>query len=72
MDFDPKLAAITEAVARTGNVSEPVWQATLDAGWTDEELAEAFAHIATNLFTNYFHHYAGTQLDVPAVPALSA
>lgn len=76
MDFDPKLSAITEvareAAARTGNVSDPVWQAALDAGWTDEELAEAFAHIAANLFTNYFNHYAKTELDVPAAPALSA
>lgn len=75
VEFDQKLATITEvaraAAARTGNVSEPVWQAALDAGWTDEELAEAFAHIAANLFTNYFNHYAGTELDVPAAPALS-
>lgn len=44
VDFDPKLAAMTElareAAARTGNVSEPVWQAALAAGWTDEELAK--------------------------------
>lgn len=76
VDFDPKLAAITEvareAAARTGNVSEAAWQAALDAGWTDEELAEAFAHIAANLFTNYFNHYAGTELDVPAAPPLNA
>ena len=76
VDFDPKLAIITEvareAAARTRNVSEPVWQAALDAGWTEEELAEAFAHIAANLFTNYFNHYAGTELGVPAAPALSA
>lgn len=76
VDFDPKLAAITEvareAAARTGNVSEAVWQAALDAGWTDEELAEAYAHIAANLFTNYFNHYAGTELDVPAAPPLNA
>lgn len=75
VDFDPKLAAITEvareAAARTGNVSDAVWQAALDAGWTDEELTEAFAHIAANLFTNYFNHYARTDLDVPAAPALA-
>jgi AhpD family alkylhydroperoxidase len=74
VDFDPKLAAITEvareAAARTGDVSDPVWQAALDAGWSDEELAEAFAHVAANLFTNYFNHYARTDLDLPAVPAL--
>lgn len=76
VSFDPKLAAITElsreAAARTGNVSDAVWQAALDAGWTTEELAEAFVHISVNLFTNYFNHYAGTELDLPPAPELSA
>ncbi|MCW2135441.1 carboxymuconolactone decarboxylase family protein [Arthrobacter sp. VKM Ac-2550] len=73
VDFDPKIAAITEvareAAAKAGDVSDPAWQAALDAGWSNEELTEAFAHIAANLFTNYFNHYAGTDLDLPAVPA---
>jgi len=76
VDFDPKLAVITEvareAAANVGHVSGPVWQAALEAGWTDAELAEAFAHIAANLFTNYFNHYAGTELDLPAAPDLPA
>lgn len=42
--------------------------AALEAG--TEALAEAFAHVAVNLYTNYFNHYAGTELDVPAAPAL--
>ncbi|HEY1158472.1 MAG TPA: carboxymuconolactone decarboxylase family protein [Arthrobacter sp.] len=75
VDFDQKLATITEvareAAARAGNVSDAVWQAALDAGWSDEELTEAFVYIAANLFTNYFNHYAETELDVPAAPALS-
>ena len=36
------------------------------------ELSEAFAHIAANLFTNYFNHYAGTELDLPPAPELQA
>ncbi|MDQ6752599.1 MAG: carboxymuconolactone decarboxylase family protein [Actinomycetota bacterium] len=72
VDFDDKLAAITtvarEAAARTGNVSDATWKAALDAGWSTEELSEAFAHLAANLFTNYLNHYAGTELDLPAVP----
>lgn len=75
VDFDPKLAAITEvareATARAGRVSDDVWQAALDAGWCDKELAEAFVHVVANLFTNYFAHYAQTELDVPAAPALN-
>ncbi|WP_026535825.1 carboxymuconolactone decarboxylase family protein [Arthrobacter sp. H14] len=75
IDFDDRLAAITtlarEAASNTGSVSEETWQGMLDAGWTEEERSEAFAHIAVNLYTNYFNHYAGTELDVPAAPELS-
>lgn len=35
------------------------------AGWSDVELSEAFAHVAANLFTDCFNHYARTDLDVP-------
>ncbi|MET3811463.1 hypothetical protein [Arthrobacter sp. UYEF3] len=76
VDFDDKLEAISsvarQAAARTGNVSDATSQAALDAGWSTEELSEAFVHIAANLFTNYFNHYAGTELDLPAVPELTA
>lgn len=74
--FDDRLATITEvaraAAADTGYVPEPVWQAALDAGWSDTELTEAFAYIAANIFTNYFNHYAHTELDIPAAQPLSA
>jgi AhpD family alkylhydroperoxidase len=42
----------------------------LDAGWTVEESAELFTHVAVNIFTNYFNHYAHTELDIPAAPGL--
>ena len=74
--FDDRLATLTEvaraAAADTGNVPEAVWHAALDAGWTSEELTETFAHLAVNLYTNYFNHYAHTELDVPAAEPLSA
>ncbi|GAC1602153.1 MAG: carboxymuconolactone decarboxylase family protein [Pseudarthrobacter sp.] len=76
VDFDDQLATITgvarEAAARTGNVSDATWHAALDAGWGAEELSEAFAHIAANLFTNYFNHYARTDLDLPSAEPLTA
>lgn len=67
--FDARLAAIAEiarnAAADTGNVDPAVRQNALDAGWSEEQLEELFAHIAANLYTNYFNHYAGTELDFP-------
>lgn len=59
-----------EAVENTGSVSDAAWQAALEAGWSDTDLADAFASIAINLATTYFTHYAGTQLDLPAAPPL--
>lgn len=74
VDFDPRLAAlltlVREAAAGTGHVSEVTWQSALDAGWTDTELTEASAHLAVNLFTNYFNHLVQTDLDVPPAPGL--
>ncbi|WP_298585620.1 carboxymuconolactone decarboxylase family protein [uncultured Kocuria sp.] len=74
IDFDPKLDALLavarEAIGRQGEVTETTWQAALDAGWTDAELTELSAHLTLNLFTNYFNHMVGTDLDVPAAPGL--
>jgi AhpD family alkylhydroperoxidase len=76
IDFDAKLAAIAavarEIAADTGTVSDTTWSKALAAGWSEDELAEAFAHVAVNLFTNYFNHFAGTELDLPEAPALTA
>lgn len=74
VEFDDRLAAllavVREAAGNVGEVSDDTWRAASAAGWSDTELAEAFAHLAVNLFTNYFNHYAHTELDVPAAPAL--
>ncbi len=51
-------------------MNEATWKQAQAAGWSDEQLSEAFAHLAPNLFTNYVNHYAGTELDVPQAPAL--
>jgi len=75
VEFDPKLAAllavVREAAANVGEVSDATWSAALQADWSEVELSEAFAHLAVNLFTNYFNHYARTDLDLPAAPALT-
>lgn len=68
--LDTLLAVVREAAADVGNVDDDTWKQARAAGWTDEELAEGFAHLAVNLFTNYFNHYVGTELDVPPAPGL--
>ncbi len=71
---DPKLdalvALVREQAARVGHVEDSTWQAATDAGWSDEELTETSAVVALNLFTNYFNHLVGTELDLPPAPAL--
>ena len=37
------------------------------AGVTEAEIVEIIANIALNLFTNYFNHLAGTDIDFPVV-----
>ena len=66
---DAKLAALlgvawTSATNR-GHVDEPTWQTALDAGWTDAQLAEAFAFIGLAQYVDSFINYARTDVDSP-------
>lgn len=74
VSFDRRLGAMTafvrDAAAHRGDVSDGVWQAALDAGWSVDDLSEAFAHIASNTFNNFFNRFARTELDIPAAPPL--
>lgn len=65
------LAVARQIAGAVGEVDDNTWQNALDAGWTVEELSELFAHVMANLFTNYFNHYAETELDIPAAPGLA-
>lgn len=65
------LAVARQIAGAVGEVDDSTWQAALDAGWTVEDLSELFAHVMANLFTNYFNHYAETELDIPAAPGLA-
>lgn len=66
---DEKVDAIAglvrEAAADSGTVSDTTWSRAVDAGWNDEQLAEAFAYLGVAVFTAYFLNYAQTDLDVP-------
>lgn len=64
------LAVVRQQASDVGYVDDDTWQGALTAGWTDAQLAETSAHVALNLLTNYFNHLVGTELDLPAAPAL--
>jgi hypothetical protein len=64
-DTDALLAVVREASANSGRVSDATWARAADRGWTDEQLAEAFAYLGLTVFTSYFLNYAGTEPDLP-------
>ena len=73
---DPKTDALLRfartVVAKQGVVDDADVEAVRAAGYGDAEIAEVVAHVALNIFTNYFNNVAGTAIDFPKAPALSA
>lgn len=63
------LSARRVVASNTGTVPQELRQAALSAAWTEEYLDELFAHIADNLYTNYFNHCTGTEPDLPPAPS---
>jgi uncharacterized peroxidase-related enzyme len=73
---DPKtdtlLRFARDVVTKQGIVDDADVAAVRAAGYGDAEIAEVVAHVALNVFTNYFNNVAGTAIDFPRAPALSA
>ncbi|MQA04525.1 MAG: carboxymuconolactone decarboxylase family protein [Streptosporangiales bacterium] len=76
LGFAPKLDALLmvarQIAANVGEVADETYEHARRAGWSDEELAELFAHVMVNMLTNYFNHYAETELDIPAASGLAS
>ena len=70
---DPKAAAALQfaraVVDRRGDVRDQDLATIRAAGYTDGEIAEIIAHVALNVFTNYFNRAAQTDIDFPLVTA---
>lgn len=68
---DPKIAAALrfaqELVVHKGVIDDSSLATVRAAGYTDAEIVEIVAHVALNIFTNYFNHVAATQVDFPKV-----
>ena len=64
IEIDALTFVVREAAANSGKVSDTTWKAAQQAGWSDEQLAEAFAYLGLTVFTGYFLNYAQTDLDV--------
>lgn len=72
VDSDPEGQAavkLAKSVLETrGEVSDGDLAAARSAGLGDAEIAEVVAHVALNVFTNYFNRVAHTEVDFPKVP----
>jgi uncharacterized peroxidase-related enzyme len=58
-----------KVVRDRGHLPASEVDALRSAGYTDGEVAEIVAAVAINIFTNYFNHIAGTDIDFPAIHA---
>ena len=56
-------------VERRGGVTDQELARVREAGFTDGKIAEIIAHVALNVFTNYFNRAAQTDIDFPRVTA---
>lgn len=64
---DAALKFAKAVVEKQGFVSDRDLQQVRDAGYDDGEIIEIVAHVTSNIFTNYFNHIAGTEIDFPIV-----
>ena len=62
--IDALAGLVREAAAHSGSVTDSTWKAARQAGWSDRQLADAFAYLGATVFTGYFLNYAQTDLDV--------
>lgn len=62
---------VQNVVEKRGNVGDADVKALRDAGFNDQQIVEIAGVIAMNMFTNYFNHIMGTDVDFPKAPALS-
>jgi uncharacterized peroxidase-related enzyme len=61
------LAFAREIVQQRGLVPEQAVAAVRSAGFSDGEIAEIIAHVALNVFTNYFNNVTAVEIDFPKV-----
>ena len=61
------LAFARQIVAKQGRATQADVDAVRNAGFNDGEIAEIIAHVALNIFTNYFNNTADVDVDFPKI-----
>lgn len=71
---DPRLSALLilarQIADNRGWVDHSAWESALSAGWTTEQILDAYADVVRTIFTNYFNHLVDTEHDLAEVPPL--
>jgi len=72
---DPKVEALIRfartVLDRRGKVADADLTAVREAGYGDAEIAEAVAHVALNVLTNFLNNVAETPIDFPKAAPLA-
>ena len=54
---------VREATDHAGKVGDATWNAALQAGWSEAQLADAFTNLGATVFTATFLNFAQTERD---------
>jgi uncharacterized peroxidase-related enzyme len=69
---DAGLALARSVIENKGDVSDEELAVARSSGLNDAEIAEVVAHVALNVFTNYFNRLAATKIDFPQIEPIGA
>lgn len=71
---DPRIGTLLrlarEVVDRHGHVDDDTWAAAIEAGWSVEDLLDAFGDVIRVTISSWFNHLARTEPDLPLAPDL--
>ncbi|MEX2252382.1 MAG: carboxymuconolactone decarboxylase family protein [Acidimicrobiia bacterium] len=74
VEGQPKLTALLtlcrQIADNRGWVDDSVWARAIGAGWTVEEILDAYSDVVRTILTNYFNHLVNTEHDLSEVPPL--
>lgn len=69
-DANPRIEAALQfvdcVIQNRGIIADNDFLRVKQAGWSDQEIGEMIAHVALNVFSNYFNQIAQPDLDFPA------
>ena len=65
--IDAALTFARDIIVTRGHLTAAQFDAVRQAGYSDGEIVEIIAHVAMNIFTNYFNNINHTEVDFPKV-----